>query len=336
MLSTALNCKNSRPIGITPGDPAGVGPDVLLDYAKKNGSSQIIAYADPQLLETRAKLLGYSIKIEEILDLKNPQQLKDNTLFVHPVNLESTVQPGVPNQKNSAYVLKCLDNAISHALNGKIRAVVTGPVNKMLVNKSGINFTGHTEYIAAKLNIKNPVMMLAQGELRVVIMTTHIPLTLVPKLITKERVETVIKITEKELRNKFKIQTPRIAICGLNPHAGEDGHVGTEEIFIIEPVIARMKALGFKLDGPIPADTVFAFENYKKYDVVIAMYHDQGLAPFKALAFGEAVNITLGLPIVRTSVDHGTAFDKAATGMARSTSLEAAIKTAAQISQNLK
>ena len=328
-----MNCKNSRPIGITPGDPAGVGPDVLLDYVKRNRSAQIIAYADPELLETRAKLLGYPVKIKEILDPKNFQQSKDDTLFVHPVNLESIVQPGVPNLKNSAYVLRCLDNAISHALKGEIRAVVTGPINKMLVNKSGINFTGHTEYIAAKLNIKNPVMMLAQGALRVVIMTTHIPLTSVPKLITKERVEKVIRITAKELRNKFKIQTPKIAICGLNPHAGEDGHVGTEESFIIEPVIKKMKALGFKLEGPIPADTIFALDNHKKYDVVIAMYHDQGLAPFKALAFGEAVNITLGLPIVRTSVDHGTAFDKAATGMARSSSLEAAIKTAAQISQ---
>lgn len=329
-----MNCKNNRPIGITPGDPAGVGPDVLLDYASRNGSAQIVAYADPELLQTRSKLLGYPIKIEEIRDPKNLQQSKNDTLFVHPVNLESTARPGVPNPKNSAYVLRCLDNAISHALKGEIRAVVTGPINKMLVNKSGINFTGHTEYIAAKLNIKDPVMMLAQGELKVVIMTTHIPLASVPKFITKERLETVIRITEKELRNKFKIKTPRIAICGLNPHAGEDGHVGTEESSVIKPVIDQMKVLGFKIDGPIPADTVFALENYKKYDVVIAMYHDQGLAPFKALAFGEAVNITLGLPIVRTSVDHGTAFDKAATGMARSTSLEAAIKTAAQISQN--
>ncbi len=329
-----MNCKNNRPIAITPGDPAGVGPDVLLDYAKKNTTMEIIAYADPELLKTRAKLLGYQVKIEEISHPKNFQQVKNGTLFVHPVNLGSVVQPGVPNSTNSVYVLRCIDNAINHAVRGDIRAVVTGPISKMLVNKSGTDFTGHTEYIASKLNIKNPVMMLAQGNLKVVIMTTHIPLASVPELITKERVETVIKITEKELRNKFKIGTPKIAICGLNPHAGENGHVGTEEKLIIKPVIDKMKILGFKLDGPIPADTIFAFENYKKYDVVIAMYHDQGLAPFKALAFGEAVNITLGLPIIRTSVDHGTAFDKAGTGTARSTSLEAAIKIAAQISQN--
>ena len=329
-----MNCNKNRPIAITPGDPAGVGPDVLLDYAKDNETTEIIAYADPELLETRAKLLGYAIRIEKISDPKNFQQPKKGTLLVHPVNLRSTVQPGVPNPKNSVYVLKCIDNAIDHAMKGKIRAVVTGPINKMLINKSGTSFSGHTEYIASKLNIKNPVMMLAQGKLKVVIMTTHIPLTLVPGLITKNRVETVIKITEKELRNKFKISAPRIALCGLNPHAGENGHVGTEEEQIIKPVINKMKTLGFNLDGPIPADTIFAFENYKKYDVVIAMYHDQGLAPFKALAFGKAVNITLGLPIIRTSVDHGTAFDKAATGTAQSSSLEAAIKIAAEISQN--
>ncbi len=329
-----MNYKNNRPIAITTGDPAGIGPDVLLDYVRKNNTTEIIAYADPELLETRAKRLGYTIRIEEISDPTNFQQAKNSTLFVHPVNLESSVQPGVPNSKHSVYVLKCIDYAINHAIKGDIRAMVTGPINKMLVNQSGTNFTGHTEYIASKLNVKNPVMMLAHEKLRVVIVTTHIPLASVPKLITKERVETVIKITEKELRSKFKIATPRIAICGLNPHSGESGHVGTEEELIIKPVIDKLKTSGLKLNGPIPADTIFAFENYKKYDVIVAMYHDQGLAPFKALAFGEAVNITLGLPIIRTSVDHGTAFDKAATGTARSTSLKAAIKIAAQISQD--
>ena len=231
-------------------------------------------------------------------------------------------------------MLDTLDTALEHAIKGKVSALVTGPINKMLINMSGTNFSGHTEYIASKLKIKNPVMMLAQGRLKVVIVTTHVPLTSVPKMITKERLERIIRVTELDLREKFKIKEPQIGVCGLNPHAGENGHVGTEDILTIKPVISKLQALGLKIDGPIPADTIFAFENYKNFDVIIAMYHDQGLAPFKALAFGEAVNITLGLPIIRTSVDHGTAFDKAATGLALSTSLEAAINVAEQIKKN--
>ncbi len=329
-----MNYNNNCPLAVTPGEPAGVGPDIVLDYARKNKNTKMLAYADPELLRDRAKDLGYSIKIEVISDVTDVQEVKKNTLFVFPIHLKGTVQPGIPDSKNSSYVLDTLDTALEHAIKGKVSALVTGPINKMLINMSGTNFSGHTEYIASKLKIKNPVMMLAQGRLKVVIVTTHVPLTSVPKMITKERLERIIRVTELDLREKFKIKEPQIGVCGLNPHAGENGHVGTEDILTIKPVISKLQALGLKIDGPIPADTIFAFENYKNFDVIIAMYHDQGLAPFKALAFGEAVNITLGLPIIRTSVDHGTAFDKAATGLALSTSLEAAINVAEQIKKN--
>lgn len=328
MSSIALNYKKDYRIAITPGDPAGIGPDILLDYIQNHEENNIIAYADPELLRARADLLGCSTKIEKIAKIERTQIAKKNTLFVYPIPLRDLVKPGVPNPKNSGYVLNCLDYAIEHTINGHIQALVTGPINKMLINKSGRFFTGHTEYIASKLNIKNPVMMLVNEKLKVVVATTHIPLSDVPKQITQKKIETVIQITESELKDKFKIVAPKIAVCGLNPHAGEEGHVGSEENLVIKPVIIKLQGKGLNIEGPLPADTIFAFEKYKKYDVIVAMYHDQGLAPFKALAFGEAVNITLGLPIIRTSVDHGTAFDKAATGSAHSSSLKAAIKVA--------
>ena len=241
------------------------------------------------------------------------------------VNLVST---GRSDPDNTEHILECLNSALWHTTTGIADALVTGPINKAVINKGGVNFTGHTEYLAEALGVKTPVMMLASEKLRVVLATTHLPLDKVTPSITKHKIYEITNIANRSLIDLFKIPIPKICICGLNPHAGEDGHLGTTDKDVIYPAVQELIKYGVNVSGPIPADTAFSNLERVKYDVIVAMYHDQGLAPLKAVSFGKAVNITLGLPIIRTSVDHGTAYHLAGTGDANHASFLEAIKIA--------
>ena len=291
--------------------------------------AEIIYYADPDMLAERAARLQVPIR------LNNPDEngFRQGYFNVSPVKLATAVTPGKLEPGNAAYVLKSLERALADCQNGKTAALVTGPVNKAVINQAGMDFSGHTEWLAEKTGCKRAVMMLVAGDLRVALTTTHLPLTEVPGAITRELVSDTIRIVAKDLHARFRIDKPRLAVCGLNPHAGEQGYLGREEIDIIAPVIAALKTKGMNLTGPLPADTAFTPRILEKVDAVVAMYHDQGLPVLKYAGFGGAVNITLGLPVTRTSVDHGTALDLAATGKADAASLLAAIRCAANLSR---
>ena len=245
--------------------------------------------------------------------------------------LASAAVPGQLDVANAPYVLRTLEQAIDHCLTGQASALVTGPVHKGIINEAGIAFTGHTEFLAAKAGVEAVVMMLAAGSLRVALATTHLPLRAVPEAITTSALTTTLRILDRSLRSQFGLARPRIAVLGLNPHAGESGHLGREEIEVIAPVIEQLRAEGLDLSDPLPADTAFVPEALAACDAVLAMYHDQGLPVLKHAGFGEAVNITLGLPFVRTSVDHGTALDVAGRGVARAGSLLAAVDQARRL-----
>ena len=320
--------KNIPKILVTPGEPAGIGYDILLDLPKKNFKANIITIASIEILKERADLLEKKINFIkiDINDLNFPK-ISKNDILVHDLKNTCKVQIGKPNIKHVPLILKSLNLAVEACLKNVANAVVTGPVQKSIIMKHGTNFSGHTEYIASQTG-GEPIMMLHTDNLKVALLTTHIPLLDVPKLITKERLKMYIKIISSELKNKFSIDNPRISICGLNPHAGEDGYIGNEEKNIIIPLVEDMKKEGFNLDGPFSADTIFTKENQ---DIILAMFHDQALPVIKTLGFGNIVNTTLGLPIVRTSVDHGTALDIAGTGKANSTSLLAAINSSINI-----
>ncbi len=252
-------------------------------------------------------------------------------LNVYPIELAKSCIPGHLNVANAPYVLATLESALTYCLNQKTSALVTGPVHKAIINDAGVPFSGHTEWFANRTKTQRVVMMLATSQLRVALVTTHLPLREVPDAITQASLREVIQITLKDLQHKFGIHQPRLLVCGLNPHAGESGHLGKEEIDVISPVIEELKKEGFRLNGPVPADTAFTPEQLEKADAVLAMYHDQGLPVLKHQGFGDAVNITLGLPVIRTSVDHGTALDLAGSGKANPGSLMAAIKYAGHI-----
>lgn len=315
-------------IAITPGEPAGIGPDICLQlaraYLEENNPIFNIAtpvfIADQNLMAERAASLRIDIPIKSFSDYKPDQK----ALWVVETPLAKPVQCGVLDSDNSAYVLACLDKAINGCLKNKYQALVTGPVQKSIINDAGIAFSGHTEYLADKCEQETVVMMLASSKLKVALLTTHLALSEVPSAITKQHLETTIRILQQDLQQKFNINQPAILVCGLNPHAGENGHLGREEIELIEPVLALLKNEGFNLIGPLPADTLFTPKYLDSADAVLAMYHDQGLPVLKSQGFGEAVNITLGLPIIRTSVDHGTALDLAGSGEAKMSSLLAA------------
>ncbi len=315
-------------IAITPGDPSGIGPDVCIDYAQQSHDFQIICIADPELLMARAQQLNKPLKLIEFQPEKSPQLCPPGQLFIHPVNLYDSVIPGQLNVKNAQYVLDTLDVAISGCLEKKFDALVTGPIHKGIINDSGISFTGHTEYLAEKTQTKKVVMMLASEQMRVALATTHLPLKDVSQAITQESLRQVIEIIHHDLSYKFGLQSPHILICGLNPHAGEDGHLGMEEIEVISPVIQQLQYAGMNLTGPLAADTLFNPRRLAQADAILTMYHDQGLPVLKYQSFGQGVNITLGLPIIRTSVDHGTALELAGTGKANSGSLAYAIQVA--------
>jgi len=293
----------------------------------------LTAIADPELLQSRAEILGLDVRVKTVTANDIDEPAPPGTLHVLPVSLKTSVQPGRLDPGNATYVLDTLDQAIDGCLAQRFDAMVTGPVSKSVINDAGIAFSGHTEYLAGKCAAPLPVMMLANDAVRVALVTTHLPLDAVAAAITGERLEQVLTILHHDLVNRFAIKTPRIAVCGLNPHAGEDGHLGKQEKTVLQPVIDRLRLSGLQVSDPMPADTVFTPDVRKHYDVIVGMYHDQGLPALKALGFGETVNITLGLPIIRTSVDHGTALALAGSGQASPSSLRAAIHVAMHMVQ---
>ncbi|MBL4851498.1 MAG: 4-hydroxythreonine-4-phosphate dehydrogenase PdxA [Gammaproteobacteria bacterium] len=320
--------RTCKRIAITPGEPAGIGPDICLALTQEAGDHELIFIADLALMQKRAETLNMKLNIypAELSQAAKPQRAGNVSILHQP--LLSKNQCGQLNVANAAYVLSCIDKAVDGCLNGRYDALVTGPLHKGIINDAGIAFKGHTEYLAEKTHTDLPVMMLAGGELRVALVTTHIPLSQVSQSITTERLKQTLCIIHSELQQRFKLEKPRIGICGLNPHAGEGGHLGREEIDTIIPVIKQLQKQGLNLTGPLPADTIFTPQHMQHYDVIVAMYHDQGLPVLKHHAFGKGVNITLGLPIIRTSVDHGTALDLAGTGKADHSSLQAALDMA--------
>lgn len=312
-------------IALTPGEPAGIGPDLVIALAQQPREHEIVAIADPQLLQARAAQLGMPLRLR-IVDLQDaPRPSIAGELAVLPVALVEPAEAGKLNVRNAPYILQTLDAAINGCLAGNFAALVTGPVQKSVINDAGIPFSGHTEYLAEKTDTLKVVMMLATEGLRVALATTHLPLKDVAAAITRDELTQVTEILQRDLQLQFGIAQPRILVCGLNPHAGEGGHLGREEIEVIEPVLEQLRARGMNLIGPLPADTLFTPKYLDKADAVLAMYHDQGLPVLKYKGFGQAVNVTLGLPIIRTSVDHGTALDLAGTGKADIGSLRTAL-----------
>ena len=287
-----------------------------------------VVIADPDLLTERAARLGLNVTLQSYDPSRPASAQPAGTLEVLPVRLVQPSTPGRLDAANAAYVLETLREAGNGCLAGRFAAVVTAPVHKGIINDAGVSFSGHTEFFAELTGTAQVVMMLACPGLRVALATTHLPLRAVADAITPDLLERVIRITHADLRSRFGLTSPKILVCGLNPHAGEGGHLGREEIDVIIPVIDRLRAEGLQLEGPLPADTLFTPRHLEHADAVLAMYHDQGLPVLKHKGFGSAVNITLGLPIIRTSVDHGTALDLAGTGRADPGSLQVALDTA--------
>lgn len=316
----------ARPaIALTPGEPAGVGPDIALAQASTGPTDfDLVLIADPAVLKARAARLGLAFDAPTWPG----HGAQHPSVYVEPVAIAAPVHPGQLNPANSHYVLDCLRRAVRGCRSGEFAALVTGPVHKGIINDAGIAFTGHTEFLAAEAGVPQVVMMLAAPGLRVALATTHLPLAEVSRAITRDHLTGVLSILHADLQKKFAIPDPEILVCGLNPHAGEGGHLGREEIDVIEPVLAAMRRKGMALRGPVPADTAFIPSSLAGVDAVLAMYHDQGLPVLKHHDFAHAINITLGLPFVRTSVDHGTALELAGTGLADATSLAAAIASA--------
>ena len=295
------------PIAFTSGEPSGIGPDIAIIHAQKEREENLLVYCDPDVLINRAKQLNLSIT------LKENETRKASELSIFPVKTDVEVDSGVLNSKNANYVLEIIRKATLDCLEGQCSGILTGPINKAIINQSGIEFSGHTEYLAELTNTSKTVMLLATDQLRVALATTHLALNDVSKNISQESLTKIITIINNDFKY-FGIKKPRILVCGLNPHAGEKGYLGNEEITTIIPAINKLKKAGFNLTGPVPADTAFTPDSLKNIDVVLAMYHDQGLPVLKAQGFKKAANITLGLPFFRTSVDHGTAIELAGTG----------------------
>lgn len=323
-------CPRLPRIALTTGEPAGIGPDICVALAQHAHAADLVALGDPALLAARAEALHLPLALD-VYHAGDCGPQKPGHLRVLPVKTRVAVTTGRLDPANAGYVLELLDRATAGCLNGEFDALVTAPVHKGIINEAGIPFTGHTEYLAARCRAPAPVMLLATDTLRVALATTHLPLKDVPPAITRASLSHSLRVLDAELHDKFGIAIPRILVLGLNPHAGEGGHLGREEIEVIAPVCEALKAEGLKLTGPLPADTAFSAGNLQNADAVLAMYHDQGLPVLKYAGFGHAVNVTLGLPIIRTSVDHGTALDLAGTGRASHASLEAALGMAEAI-----
>jgi 4-hydroxythreonine-4-phosphate dehydrogenase len=321
-------------VALTPGEPAGIGPDLCIALAQQPQAAELVVVADPELLQQRAAALHLPLTLREFDPSQAPKAHRTGELLIAATPLNAPCQAGQLNPANASYVLETLRIATDGCQNGLFDAMVTAPVHKGVINQAGIPFSGHTEFLAERTGTDQVVMMLATEGLRVALATTHLPLSAVPAAITGDLLQRVITIVDHDLKHHFGIAKPRIMVLGLNPHAGENGHMGREEIDIIEPAMQALQQQGMTLIGPLPADTAFNPKHLAQCDAVLAMYHDQGLPVLKYKGFGNAVNITLGLPIIRTSVDHGTALDLAATGQADGGSLNAALHEAITQAQN--
>lgn len=315
-------------VAITTGEPAGVGPELILEIARQEWPAELVVLGDARLLSSRARALGRQIGIAEFNPGAPPAASRAGRIVVADLPLPAPVVAGRLDQRNAPWVLNLLREACAGCQRGYFDALVTAPVHKGIINDAGMPFTGHTEFLADLTGAQTPVMLLVAGTLRVALVTTHLPLKAVPAAITRERVETIARILDDGLRRRFGLASPRIVVLGLNPHAGESGHLGTEELEQINPAVASLRAAGLSVTGPVPADTAFIEANLLGVDAVLAMFHDQGLPVLKHRGFGSAVNVTLGLPIIRTSVDHGTALDLAGSGRADAGSLRAAVELA--------
>lgn len=311
---------------LTPGEPAGIGPEIACRVAA--GRQDLVLVADPGLIERtleRLELKRRVMRVDQVC------RAGPGEIACLPVKLAHPEQPGRLDPANAGYVLECLRLAAGLCLENQAAGLVTGPVHKAVINEAGIAFSGHTEFLADLAGAERVVMLLSAGSLRVALATTHLPLSQVPAAVTADRLEQTLRILVGDLQARFRIAAPRIAVLGLNPHAGEGGHLGREEIEVIEPLLERLRGQGLNLVGPLPADTAFVPDRLRHFDAILAMYHDQGLPVLKYAGFGQAVNVTLGLPFVRTSVDHGTALDIAGTGRADGGSLGAAIELAREL-----
>ena len=320
------------PLYVTSGEPAGIGPDICLSLAMRIDERPIVVLADLNLLKKRAEILKQTV--EFILYQGQSESSAQGQLYVEHIPLNTDVVLGELNAENAAYVLEQLRRSADYAMHGKSVGIATAPVQKSIINDAGIHFSGHTEYYQEFAGVPRVVMMLATKTLRVALATTHLALRDVPDAITTQRLHQVIDILIHDLKTKFKIEHPHILVCGLNPHAGEGGYLGMEEIEVINPVLESYRAQGINMSLSLPADTLFTPENLKDADAVLAMYHDQGLPVLKSQGFGEAINITLGLPFIRTSVDHGTALSLAGTGLAKSSSLHVAVDLALDLARH--
>lgn len=316
---------------LTPGEPAGIGPDICVTLAQRPQRAELVAVADPALLRQRADRLGVGLRLRQWQPDRPAAATRAGELHYHPVPLNAPAIPGQLDPANAPYVLETLRVAVGHCMAGAAQALVTGPVHKGVINRAGTRFSGHTEFLAELTGAEQEVMMLATPGLRVALVTTHLPVNQVSAAITADRLRAVIEVLHRELRDRFAIDDPRILVCGLNPHAGEDGHLGDEEVRVIEPVLEQLRASGLQVIGPLPADTLFRPEQLRAGDAVLAMYHDQGLPVLKHVGFRQAINVTLGLPIIRVSVDHGTALDLAGSGRADPASLAYAVATAVDL-----
>ena len=317
-------------IALTPGEPAGIGPDLTVLIAQREREFPLVVFTDPACLSQRANALDLEVELRPYSKHETPcREAGALTVFAVPFQGES--DPGRPSIDNVGGVLDSIRLATESAMSGTARALVTGPVHKSVIAQSGVPFSGHTERLAELAGVRDVAMLLVSEALRVALATRHVPLAKVPAALNQADLESTLRILFEGLGRHFGIREPKVLVAGLNPHAGEDGHLGDEEVEIIAPTISRLQREGFHLDGPFAADTLFAPAMRGRADAILAMYHDQGLAPLKALGFGESVNVTLGLPFVRTSVDHGTALDLAGTGRVDTGSLESAIKLAARL-----
>jgi 4-hydroxythreonine-4-phosphate dehydrogenase len=322
-------------IVVTSGEPAGIGPDACVALSRRDWPADLVIAGDAKLLEETAAALGEAPGVCLYDASAPPVMSRAGALKLLDVPAPHAVVPGRLDVRNAVSVIAMLDRACDGALSGEFAAMVTAPVQKSTLMEAGFDFMGHTEYLAARTGAALPVMMLQNAALRVALVTTHLPLAEVPHAITAERLRATLEIVHEDLRRRFKVATPRIAVLGLNPHAGESGHLGREEIDVIEPVIRQLRAQGLDVRGPVPADTAFTPQFLAGgVDVVVAMYHDQGLPVIKHEGFGHTVNVTLGLPIIRTSVDHGTALSLARSGRADTGSLEAAVRLAIELASH--
>jgi 4-hydroxythreonine-4-phosphate dehydrogenase len=323
-------------VAVTSGEPAGVGPELCLTLAARELDCELVCLADSALLGERARLTGARLELRPYLAHARADSVRERhtpgTLLTEHLPLRTPSQPGRLDPANAPYVLGLLDRAIDGALAGEFDAIVTAPVHKGVINDAGVAFLGHTEYLAQRAHVSRTVMMLTTGTLRVALATTHLPLAAVSAAITVGSLCETVAILARDLEARFRIRAPRIAVCGLNPHAGEGGYLGDEELKVIGPAIEKLKKQGLRVSGPLPADTVFVPRVLDAFDAVLAMYHDQGLPVVKHAGFERAVNVTLGLTFVRTSVDHGTALDLAGTGRADPGSLAAAVQLAIELS----